>query len=410
MPSQIVAYSGFSSTNYIREPYNTDLDFGTGEWNISSWVNIPSSNSVAATIASRYNSLTTPYITLGIDATNKLTATAFDGTTTRTVTTTSVYNTATWLKAEVNYRAGRLSILVNGQEVAVTNGAPLLTLNNSNAVLTIGNNYDLNAPFPGSLALLKLSATVPTIEQSIWMYEQEKQMFRDNAQICLPDSNTINDLAYDDLTDRWIAVSNTNKSIWNGLVRVASDAVPAGTYSKVTATSGVQLASRITTNPGVDITIPAYNVRTKVKKKAEKSKRNSNAVSIYDFTPIVFTNATLTNGSNIMTCSTISGVPYIGMGITGTGITAGMTIIGINGTNYYLSANYTGTTGSTYTVGQSTFTLPVGYTAQSVYSGGVLQREGAAKNYTRTFDGFRETVVFATSPGTSLVQIHGIKQ
>ncbi len=517
MSSQIVAYSGFSSSNYIREAYSSDLDFGTGEWSSSAWVNAPTtfsyqlapvgnelsntvltvdggvfstnlsvstkkalykidvifssgtnvavsgyfgtmgpdnngfstSNGITSVLKAFYfNGSTTtlyiyhdgvypgtkvylyqnassisikevlptsifsrghttgPSINLSYSLIGNLQATAFDGTNpARTVTTTAAYNTGTWLKAEANYRAGRLSILVNGQEVAVTNGAPLLTLNNSNAVLTIGNSYDLTSPFPGSLALLKLSATVPTPEQSLWMYEQEKQMFRDGAQITLPDATAIADLSYDDLTDKWIAVSATNESEWSGLVRTSTTPVPAGSYIKTAAGSGVQLLARSTTNPGVDITMPPTNIKARLKKKAEKSRRNSNAVAVFDFTPVQFTGATLTNGSNIMTASTVAGTPLVGMTITGTGITAGTTIIGINGTSYYLSANYTGTTGS-YTVSQASFVLPVGYTAQSVYSGGVLQREGATKNYTRAFDGFRETIIFATSPGTSVVQIH----
>ena len=39
--SQLVGYSGFSNEAFIREPYSSDLDFGTGEWSASAWVNIP---------------------------------------------------------------------------------------------------------------------------------------------------------------------------------------------------------------------------------------------------------------------------------------------------------------------------------------------------------------------------------
>ena len=339
-------------------------------------------------------------IDLSIDGYGYLTATVNDGTNSRTVTTDAAYNTGTWVKAEAIYKSGKLAILINGVEVKSTVGAPLLTLNNSNAVLTIGNSYDLTAPFPGSLALLKLSATVPTAEQSLWMYNQEKQMFQPGAQVTLPDSNAIQDLSYDDLTDTWVAASTTNISYWNGLVRTNTTAVPAGTYSKLVSGSGIHLSARGTTNQGVDITIPDYSIRTKVKKKAEKSKQKS--VAVFDYTPVVFTSAVL-NGTNVMTCSTVSGTPYIGMTISGTGITAGTTIQGINGTTYYLS---TTATAGTVTVGQTSFDLPVGYTATIVYSNGLVQREASNKNYTRQFDGFKETIVFGTSPGTSPVQIH----
>lgn len=605
--------------NYLREPYSSDLDFGTGEWSVGSWVNIPTSNASAGTILSRSYS-TGPSITLSIDATSKIVATVSDGSNQRTVTTDASYNSGTWIKAEATYKSGKLAILVNGVEVKSTVGSPLLSLNSrynlltyteqfdnsawykgnilafgagsiadttettdplgtntadkivvasgsnikvmrpatwpavaagtvlsgsvylkagthpyasvaisqsttgsifavatinlstgvitktgtggsggtivgtpaaisigngwyrvtisgsypsgTNAVLwimpagsatptydasnfgadtwsaigteniyvwgaqlevssaartyqrvgaatdfdfqaplTIGNSYDTTSPFPGSLALVKLSATVPTAEQALWMYNQEKQMFQPNAQVTLPDSNAIQDISYDDLTDTWVAASTTNTSYWNGLVRTNSVAVPAGTYSKLVSGSGMHLSARITTNPGVDITIPDYKIKSKIKKKSEKGKKKT--VAVFDYTPVQFTNATLTNGSNVMTCTAanVSGTPYIGMTITASvaGLAAGTTITGIvTGTpnTYYLSNNFTGTTGSTYTVGQASFDVPVGYTTNLVYSGGSLKREGSAKDYTRLFDGFKEIILFGVSPGTSQVQLH----
>ena len=261
--AQLVAYSGFSAANYLREPYSADLDFGTGEWSCSAWVNVPTGNATAGTIASR-NDGSGPRITLGIDAANKLTATAFDGTTTRTVTTTAAYNTATWHKVRVNYTTnGTLAILVNGVQVASATGTALLTLNNSNAVLTIGNSFALDAPFPGSLALLKFSATVPTAEQAMFAYEQEKQLFREGAQCVLPDSGNILDMSYDDLTDEWVAVSAATESQWSGLVRTSTQVPSAGAFSKCAAASGVKLFGRTTTSPGADVQIPAKNLRPK---------------------------------------------------------------------------------------------------------------------------------------------------
>ena len=30
--ADLVAYSGFSASNYLEQPYNSDLDFGTGDF------------------------------------------------------------------------------------------------------------------------------------------------------------------------------------------------------------------------------------------------------------------------------------------------------------------------------------------------------------------------------------------
>ena len=395
--AQAVAYSGFSAANYLREPYSADLDFGTGEWSVGAWVNIPTGNAAAATVLSRAHSAGAS-ITLGHTAGNLLTATAYDGTTTRTVTTAAAYNTGTWVKAEACYKAGRLAICVNGVEVASTNGAPLLTLNNSNAVLTIGNSYALDAPFPGSIAMLKLGATVPTPEQELWMYEQEKHMFRPGAQVTLPDANAILDLTYDDATDKWVALSSTNQSEWTGLVRTNVIPVTAGAHTKIVSTSGVKLLARSTTTPGVDITMPAYGLREELVKRGEAAARLSRTLQVFDFDAIGFT-AAMTNGSPTVTASGVSGTPYVGMGITGTGIPANTTILGINGSSYVLSANCTATASNA--VAQSTFTLPAGWTVTEVLSAGASKREGSTKDFVREFDGFRETIKFAVSPGSA---------
>jgi hypothetical protein len=407
--TSLVAYSGWSASNYLREAYSADLDFGTGEWTANAWVNIPTGNAAAGTILSRAFS-SGAYITLGIDATNKLTATAYDGTTTRTVTSSAAYNTATWLKARVNYTTdGTLAILVNGREVAATRGTPLLTLNNASAVLTIGNSYDLAAPFPGSIALLKLGATVPTAEQAIFMFEQEKQLFRAGALSVLPDAGALVDMAYDAATDRWVALSAANESWWTGLVRNSVTAVPAGSYSRVAAGSGLELTARTTTSPGVDVTIPAYGLREELVNRAEAAARLSREIAIYDFVG-GFT-ANTTNGSTAI--ASVAGLTYptsyIGARVSGAGIPANTTITAVSGTTIYLSAAATATA-TGVSISFLDFNLPVGMEAKSVLSAGALRQEGSTKDYTRLFNGFLETIRFAVAPGaTAWVQIQAAR-
>jgi hypothetical protein len=508
-----------------------------------------------------------PRIRLGVTAVGYLTAEAFDGTTTRTVTTTAAYNTATWLKARVRYTTdGSLAITVNGREVAVTRGTPLASMtlgknmisqsesfdlapwNNSAggtgvacvvtsnagndpngnpaadriqfnlgggtvaadftrriqavntpatahvfsiyvksydgtstysmhivgptgattaiavtgswqrfevtgtgpgsnlsyaiglrggqtptndntadvlvwgaqvetgstatayaatnvAPLTIGNSYALDAPFPGSIALLKLGATVPTTEQAQFMYEQEKQLFRAGAQSVLPDSGSILDMAYDDATDRWVAVSGTNESYWTGLVRNNVVAVPAGTYTRVVANSGVELNSRITTNPGVDVSIPAYGLREELVRRSEAASRLGKELATYDYVGGFTGN--ITTGST--TIASVAGLTYptsyIGARISGTGIPTNATIVAVSGTTIYISAAATATT-STLSISFFDFILPAGMEAKTVMSAGAVKQEGSTKDYTRLYDGFLETIRFAAAPGvTAWVQI-----
>ena len=539
--TSLVGYSGWSPANYLSEPYSTDLNFGTGEFNTSAWLNIPatlpldtypvigsavtvtgwtnlnsswdtfsttgnsftasktiaggldtaaSTNTIpvilgnwyrviitvsavtvdaySVTLLSGTNSRSTqggasgtgtkvvyinanvasgnftvginastigsitvdsvsiqeigpvlvfdrnhtsgPRICMGINGGGNIRAEAFDGTTTRTVTTTAAYNTAQWLKAEANYTTdGSLAIQVNGREVAVTRGNPLLTLNNTSATLTIGNSFALDAPFSGSIALLKLGATVPTAEQSTFMYEQEKQLFRANATSVLPDTSSIVGISYDDVTDRWSTVSAANESYWNGLVRTSVAPVPAGSYSRITTTSGIELAARITTNPGVDVTIPAYVLREELVKRSETANKLNRQTAIYDY--IGGFTGNITTGSTAIVSVTNLTYPVspVGARISGTGIPANTTITAVSGTTIYISAAATATT-TGLVISFLDFNLPLGFETESVTSAGVVKQEGATKDYTRLFDGFLETIRFAVAPGaTTWVRIQASK-
>lgn len=364
-----------------------------------------------STLASR-NFSSGPAINLQMTHEGKLQAIAYDGTTTRTVTTTAAYNTGTWTKVRATYTTdGTLGLTVNGQQVATAVGTPLLTLNNSNAVLTIGNSYALDAPFPGSIALLKFTATVPTTEQAQFMYEQEKQLFREGAACLLPESGNVLDLAYDDETDTWSALQATSESTWSGLVRTGTQAPSAGSFSQVRARSGVKLLSRTTNNPGVDVQIPAYGLRNELVKRAESAARLTQELVTFDYLG-GFT-ATTTLGSTALNSVAGSLFPatanLVGCVISGTGIPANTTIVRVSGTTIYMSAPATAN-GSSIQIATTDFNLPVGYEAKAVMSAGALKREGATSDYTRRFDGFRETIRFGAAPGFSAwVQIQAVR-
>jgi hypothetical protein len=216
-------------------------------------------------------------------------------------------------------------------------------------------------------------------------------------------------MAYDDATDRWVSISATNESYWTGLVRNSVQAVPAGSFSRIVAGSGLELAARITTNPGVDITIPAYGLREELVRRAEAAARLSRELAIYDFVG-GFT-ANTTNGSTAIASVANLTYPtsYIGARVSGAGIPANTFITGVSGTTIYLSAAATATA-TGVSVSFLDFRLPVGMEAKVVFSAGVQQREGSTAAFTRLYDGFVETIRFATAPGaTTIVQIQATR-
>ena len=407
--AQLVAYSGWSASNYAQEAYSSDLDPALAAVTCSAWINY--TTAVASTIVERA-AASGARIVLGTDGTGKLTATAYDGTTTRTVTTAASYNTTTWLKARASYTTdGTLSISVNGRIVASTYGAPLLTLSNASAVATIGNDRTLATPFPGSIALVKWGATVPSQEAMLWMYEQEKQMFRASAQVTLPSANSLLDVAYDDLTDTITVVDSGNEASFTGLVRTSTATVPAGTYSKVARGSGVKLAARITTSPGVDITIPSQNLKEELK-RTEDAARRARLPMTFDYLG-GFTGNT-TNGSTAIASVAGLSVPSTanlrGVTVTGTGIPASTVITDIVGSTVYISKAATATN-TGVSISMLEFPLPTGYEAEGVATAGALKQEGATKDWTRSYDGFVEKIVYAAAPGsTAWVQARARRQ
>lgn len=350
-----------------------------------------------------------PSIRVGMNGGGFITATAYDGTTTRTVTAPAASNTGLPVSAAVNYRAdGSLAMVIGDIEVARTTGTPLLTMSNAAAVLTMGINRTLDSPFTGSLALVKWSATVATPEQTSWIYGMEKGMFRAGVQVALPATSLVTDLSYDDVADRWTAVQGTIESAWTGLVRIASATPAAGAFTGVSTRGGTRLLARSASSPGVDISTPPLIARIEFAKRL--SVANLKPV-IVDFDTTYFTGTTTASSPSVTAVVVGAGVPVVGMTVAGVGIPASTTITAISGTTYTLSANATaaGTLVSIYQP-QTDFVQGCGYAASDIEVNGVRVREGSTRTWARIFDGFVETIRFGTAQGANCwVQIHATK-
>jgi hypothetical protein len=304
-------------------------------------VNISIADLLPAPILHRGSGGSGQYFELAVNALGYLIGTAYDGTTKRVAVSTTVSQANAGvgpIKAVLEYTGGTLTLKGNGAQIAQTTGAALLTLNNASATLTIGNNHALTCPFPGSISNVILGATVENAEQELYSYELEREMYRANARSTLPDAALPADFGVDDVTERWSVVTATNESQWNGLVRVSSAAVTVGSFSKIAIRSGVKLAARTTTFIGVDVTLPAQNLKEELQRRGEESARQARLTRRIDFDAIA---------------------------------------------------------------AQTDFVLPTGWEAQGVTLAGVEKREGATKDWTRKYDGFKETISFAVAPGAA---------
>ncbi len=333
---------------------------------------------------------TGPKISLTTSNGGYITATLYDGTTTKTVTTIKNYPSGIPQKVSASYtKDGTLSISVNGKFSNKTFGLPLLSLNNSDAVLTIGNSYDLTTPFLGSLSLLKLSATVPSKEQELFMYEQEKQIFNENAKCVLPENATISDISYDKTLDTYSVITPNYLTTFNNLRVIDIKNTP--TYYKI-SNNKYKIASKL--NNTLDIITPIkYNYREEY---YDSNISNSTKLDTFDY--IGGFTGNISNGSyTILSVANISyPIEYIGAIISGTGIPENTYILNVSGTTIYMSNAATNTTNS-LAISFRDFYLPIGYKARIVKLAGLVKQKGATKDYITIYDGFRKKVRFHSS-------------
>ena len=234
--ADLVAYSGFSASNYLEQPYNSDLDFGTGDFSVMGWfkpssdlgnypsiigrISINNTESTAWTL--RVNKPTLKYYFFSGNAV------------VLTSTTPVVYDTWQFLVAV--RRSGVLYLYCNG--LLDTSGAMTNSISNSSARTTIGQDATYGTASSG-LALFRISATAPSAQQIKDIYEAEKPLFQAGAQATLEGtSDAVTALAFDDSTQELLVGTSQHTSIFRGLQRVETI---AGSASAISASNGLRV-------------------------------------------------------------------------------------------------------------------------------------------------------------------------
>jgi len=212
--ADLVAYSGFSTSNYLKQPYNADLDFGTGDFSMTWWFKSGGDNGTYQWLLERQG--------------GELEVFTFSGTGILRVyvggnvieTGQSVF-TGSWSQLCFVRRNGIGSLYLDGQLKSSTAMTGDMSTNNSSP-LTVGARNDGTYPVTGhSLALLRISATTPTAAQIKEIYDAEKPLFQENAKCTLNGtSDAVQCLAYDDSTELLHVGTSGGRSTFQGLRRV----------------------------------------------------------------------------------------------------------------------------------------------------------------------------------------------
>ncbi len=221
--AELMGYSGFSASNYLEQPYNSDLDFGTGDFCVMGWVKF--SGASTETVFRRQDAAESG-ARFGVDINSAQKIRFLSGVT--TVDGTTSVNTNTWVFFAAIRSSGVSSVYVNG--ASETSSASTDNVTNTSAILKVGLRAGGAIPLAnGSLALLRISATAPSAAQIAKIYEDEKFLFQENAACTLYGaSDAVTALAHDPVTDLLHVGTSQGRSDFAGLRRVNNTTTAVG--------------------------------------------------------------------------------------------------------------------------------------------------------------------------------------
>ena len=223
--AELVAYSGFSDSNYLKQPYSSDLDFGTGDLYIMFWAKFSQNNAYDDLIHRRAHNGSAYtgngwYLQMGSnnnivlkDSATGASRAVMDGD-----TTYDAWQHFCFVRRDnVGYS------YKNGIQGSATTPAWNENLDNTSAVLTIGRSTISGGGDSDktSFALVRIGAGAPSVENIKKIYNDEKCLYHENAKCTLyGTSDTPTALGFDDSTDTLHVGTSSGRSDFRGLNRI----------------------------------------------------------------------------------------------------------------------------------------------------------------------------------------------
>jgi len=229
--AELVAYSGFSGSNYLFKPYTSDLDF-TDTMSIVLWVKgwVGSDSLLHRGPGTDRNQKTSFHLYCSYDHNYRLTlcSTTLSGSGNTVEQTFEIAQTESlvgWYQLCFTLSNGNVRGFLNGEEKTLSSnsftGTNIFSQATERNGLWIGTGPVGGAADTASIALLRLSATTPTADQVKKMYEDEKHMFSENAKCTLHGtSDDVKAIAYDDTKNILHVGTSSGRSDFSGLVRI----------------------------------------------------------------------------------------------------------------------------------------------------------------------------------------------
>jgi hypothetical protein len=224
--ADLVAYSGFSGSNYMDSTSFTHNFGNPSTISIIFWQKITDISNYSYAFSLLDGTTFLGGISNGASSSTYPGQSYFNMGSVTQYTGVSI-NDGEWHCLVGTIKGKSKKFYLDGREVASH------TINNIDLTgidsLRIGT-YSTNHAYPhlGSLALLRVSASVPSAEQIKKIYEDEKHLFNENAKATLyGSSDAVTALAYDDTTNLLHVGTSAGRSEFQGLRRInnTTDAV-----------------------------------------------------------------------------------------------------------------------------------------------------------------------------------------
>jgi len=259
--AELVAYSGFSTDNYIEQPYTADLDFGTGDFCVMGWLQLSSLPPATREILHRAD-VTVSGAEMRFSVRNTGALAYYNGTS--NFVSTSLASTNSTIFAAVKRESGVTSIFFNG--VNEYSAADTVNLDNASALLFLGVfATKATALETGSIALWRLTATAPTDQEILDIYNEEKKLFEEGAKCTLPSSNVLA-LDYNEYTDSTLVGTDSGACKIQGLINVG-DISDANLTSQDISSISYNSESYLLGSANEAVTYsPAINLREEIAK------------------------------------------------------------------------------------------------------------------------------------------------
>ena len=225
--AELVSYGNFSTSNYLTQAHNSDMQTGTGDFSISCWFKTTGTDSSYEGLIF-YNSAGSIndgfQLMMNNNGSDKgLYFYVYGASADVNSDYVTDLNDGNWHFSVSTYTSSQIQMYVDG-ELKNTKAHSTGSIANSTAQLTIGRwfgNTTAAYHFRGDLALVRHSASVPSPEQVKKMYDDEKHLFQENAKCTLyGSSNAVTAVAFDDSNDNLHAGTSGGRSDFVGLNRI----------------------------------------------------------------------------------------------------------------------------------------------------------------------------------------------